>query len=379
MNQRAARFVAARNALLTAVGWIALLLYILACRPSRPSWSPDGSKLLVSYYDPNTDEADVVVFDRTTGATRTVFVRPNPSDEEHLIASQWHNDGEHSIVWYEEHGLLVLPTDSSAPMRLFDLPEEVEWAPFPIPQIGEDLYFSGDAVVKVDLATGETTSHETNREFLLYAGGNRVFYLAETDDGYEFGEVDQEELAFEPLFRLDDDDLERRGINDLVGYYIAFEPHGRRLALTGRSEHGTRIILCTEAGIDRVLTPQLSAETFVLGNIEWSPTRDILYAAAFTPTDLADVTQVSVAEIRVDGASAPLIPLLEMQAGLPDDDDAWDGLIQIALSPDGSRIAASTAHFGDDSLYEEDPAVFLVELEGTERTVTKFPLSSWER
>ena len=141
--------------------------------------------------------------------------------------------------------------------------------------------------------------------------------FVETDDGYEFGEVDQEELTFEPLFRLEGDDLERRGIGELVGYYVALAPRGRRLALTGRSEGGTRIVLCTEAGIDRVLAPQLSAETFVLGNIEWSSTREILYAAAFTPTDLADVTQVSVAEISVDGASSRLIPLLEIQDVLP--------------------------------------------------------------
>ena len=368
MNQRTPRFMNARNALLTAVGWIALLLYILAC---RPSWSPDGSKLLVPYYDPKTEEAGVALFDTTTGATKTVFVRPNSSSEEHAITSQWHNDGEHSIVWFEEHGLLVLPNDVSAPLRVYDLPAKVEWTPFPIPQIGENLYFSGDAVVKVDLVSGRFTSQKTDREFLLYAARNKIFYFADTEDGGELGEVDQEELMFEAFLRLDDVDLALRGIDELMGY-VAFEPNGQRLALTGSFENGTRIILCNQAGIEKVLTPSLAAERFILGNIEWSPNRDVLYAAAFTPTDVDNVTQFSVAEIDITTASARLIPLGRILEELPDDDDVWG--VQIALSPDGTRIASSLTLFDEDSLSEADRAVLFVELEDPERPVSKFPL-----
>jgi hypothetical protein len=73
------------------------LLYILAC---RPSWSPDGTKLLVSYYDPQTDEAGVAWLDRTTGITRSAFVRPDPDSGDEFIPVQWEEGGERAIVGF---------------------------------------------------------------------------------------------------------------------------------------------------------------------------------------------------------------------------------------------------------------------------------------
>ena len=180
MTQRTTRLVATRNVLLTAVGWIALLLYILAC---RPSWSPDGSKLLVSYYDPKTDEAGVAVLDRTTGNTRSVFSRPSEHFLSGIIPVQWDDAGEHAILWLKEEGeLLFLPINSSEPARTLELPEEVEWNGLPIPQLGGSLYFTGDALVKIDLVTGQVITREMYRTPRLFAGSNGIWYVAATHD-----------------------------------------------------------------------------------------------------------------------------------------------------------------------------------------------------
>ena len=204
------------------------------------------------------------------------------------------------------------------------------------------------------------------------------------------GRVDEDELTLEPLFRIEKKDLEQHGIDSLG--FVAFEPSGKQLAITGASERGIRIVLCDETGMQKVLTPQLSAE-YVLGNIEWSPTHDTIYAAAFSSTDVEEVIQFSVAELALDGTPARLIPLGRIQGTIAnsmveqrfDENDttpffpsAW--AFEIALTRDGSRIAASTAH-GDEDFFlavDGDRAVFLVELEDPERPVTKYPLSSWE-
>jgi hypothetical protein len=45
----------------------------------------------------------------------------------------------------------------------------------------------------------------------------------------------------------------------------------------------------------------------------------------------------------------------------------------IALSPDGSTIAATTAHLGEDKIKPADRGLFLVDLRGPGRKVTKIP------
>lgn len=368
---------ATRDVLLTAVGWIALLLYILAC---RPSWSPDGSKLLISYYDPSTDNAGVSLVELATGAARTVFIKSEaPSD--YVISAQWDQSGEYAILWSDEHELLLLPIDSTVPARVLKLPEDVEWTALPIPEVDGSLFFTGDAVAKIDIATGEVVSRETDLEPGLFVGPSGIFYVSKTYDevprdgrthfvtnGYEIGRVDERELTLQALFRIEQDYLDQADIEELG--YVAVEPSGRRLAFSGSSDAGAPIVLCGLEGIERVVWPALSADEFALGNIEWSSTAGVLYAAALTYEESEDVTQFSLAEISLDESSTRLIPLGRIQERVVDNFYA----LQIALSPDGSTIAASAAHFENDALSDADRALFLVELDDPERPITRIPL-----
>ena len=52
------------HVVLAVVGIGALTAYLVAC---RPAWSPDGSKLLFPYLNPETKEVAVALFDRETG------------------------------------------------------------------------------------------------------------------------------------------------------------------------------------------------------------------------------------------------------------------------------------------------------------------------
>ena len=133
-----------RNVAFTAVSLLALLAYLSACGPTRPSWSPDGSKLLYSYYNREAGEAGVALLDRASGTTRSIFTVSDPDEDagEHVINAQWEAGGERAIVLSEDEILLV-PLDSPEPRKRFELPSGAARTGLPIPEIAGSLYFGG--------------------------------------------------------------------------------------------------------------------------------------------------------------------------------------------------------------------------------------------
>ncbi|MFH1922739.1 MAG: hypothetical protein ABIP48_22985, partial [Planctomycetota bacterium] len=59
------------NIVLAVAGVGALLAYLVAC---RPSWSPDGTKLLFPCGE--GDVTGIVLLDKTTGESRLIFQVP---------------------------------------------------------------------------------------------------------------------------------------------------------------------------------------------------------------------------------------------------------------------------------------------------------------
>jgi len=380
MKRDVGRHTESRSAAFTIFGLLAFLLYSLAC---RPSWSPDGSKLLYSYYNSDTGEAGVALFDRATGTTRSIFVVPRPSYDR-LIPAQWETGGERAVVWPKGQELLLLPLESSKPAQPFELPEDVSARVLPIPEVAGNLYFSGGAVSKVDLRTGEVTSRETEKDPALYGGRDSVYYLAKlfepvsgSDDeervrGYEIGTLDLDELTLRPLFELDRKVLQTHGGDELF-WTVAFDPKGDRMALTLVGVTGASILVCSQAGLLETIMPELPFERYDLRGLQWSLDGKSLYAAVLSPDTSEDRTLFSVAEIPLRGAPPRLIRIAQINAEFNGRGCGYCGSLQIALSPDGSTLATSTALLEPEDIKEDDRALYLVDLTDPARKVTKFP------
>lgn len=371
--------------MLGIVGLLAWMAYILAC---RASWSPDSSKVLFPYYNPEADEAGVALYDRNTGETRSIFVRADASSNE-LIPVQWESDGARAIVWVEERQLLLLPIDSAKPARRFELPEDIEWQGTPYPEVGGNLYLGDETLIRLNLETGEVKSREleVGHDVVLFQGNNSVFYAKEVDTpedeseegegsgdgGIEIGELDPNGLTFQPLFVLKERDLAAHGVKE-VHALMELEPSGSRIAMIGQGEDRDFIILCTRAGLQKVVAPEFPVEQYRLGNLQWAPDGKTIYAVVLTPTGKKDETQYSLGEIPVDGGSSRLLPVTLIQADFPDEDNEPILALQIALSPDGATIATTTGPLDSSAIDREDRALYLVDVQDPERKVTKIPL-----
>src|SRR5438105_4563989 len=90
------------HVVLGIIGLAAWLLYVLACA----SWSPDSSKILFPYCDPETHQSGVALFDRNIGTVNSVFAQPIESctiGDYAPMKARWSSDGSHAIVtWFEE-------------------------------------------------------------------------------------------------------------------------------------------------------------------------------------------------------------------------------------------------------------------------------------
>ncbi len=384
--------------MLGIVGLLAWMAYILAC---RPSWSPDGSKVLFPYYNPEADEAGVALYDRNTGETRSIFVQSRRSGDR-LIPVQWESDGARAIIWAGGRQLLLLPIDSGKPARRFRLPEDIEWQGRPYPEVGGNLYLGDKTLTRLNLETGEVKSREleVDDDVVLFQGNNSVFYAKQVDTpedeseegegsgdgGIEIGELDLDGLTFQPLFELKERDLAAHGVKEVL-VFMDLEPSGSRIAMIGQGEDRDFIILCTRAGLQKVVAPEFPVEQYRLGNLQWAPDGKTIYAVVLTPTGKKYETQYSLGEIPVDGGSARLLPVTLIQDDFPGKDYDLIVTLQIALSPDGATIATTTGHLNSSSseasayfhrnyrdLYLEDRALYLVDVQDPGRKVTKVPL-----
>ncbi len=380
-----------RNELFTVVSLLALILCVSACLPSRPSWSPDGSKLLYSYYDPTAKESGVVLLDRASGATRSIFLVSEPDEDAGVIDAQWEAGGERVIV-LSTSGILLLPLNSPEPRERIELPRGAATiaTASPIPEIAGSLYFGGETLNKVDLRTGEVTSGETEETVMLYDAGDTVYYRATrfepTSDpkskrvfrAEEFGKLNLEDLTLLPLFELTKRELEEHGIDELSPFMAPYR-NGERMAVAGGGPTGALILIFSEAGLQETLVPKLPVEQYVLGHLDWSPDGETLYAAVFSPAKSSgfwifrgDRMMFSIAEIPM-GTAPPRLTTVARMSGKFDDWPHPYGT-RIAASPDGSALAASTVVFELGDVKEKDRAPYLVDLKDPMRPVTKFPL-----
>jgi hypothetical protein len=335
MNERKGLHV-----VLGIIGLAAWMFCILAC---RPSWSPDGSKILFPYVNPVTKEAGIAPSDRNTGAVKSIFVRPEPEkgwQSEFTPVAQWESGGSRAIVsWSEKRyrktkkknqgvpelspesilHILVIPVGSEGKTRHFKLPD-FESSLIPLPEVDGKLYLGGGgSFARLDLKTGRThfrsLGDERDISFFNRDAGHIVYSRdgPESSDDWEIGDLDRNNLTPHPLFVLKKAEVAHYGVKEPVGF-IAFERHGSRMAMTGKGQDEDKyfIMFLTDSGLQKVVAPELPAKVYQLGDLEWPSNGKTIYAMVVTPTEDEDL-QFSLGEIPADGGPARLDPIVRVK------------------------------------------------------------------
>ena len=378
------------HVILTLVGIAGLVLFILAC---RPSWSPDGRKVLYSYTDDGAKKSAVAVFDRKTRTSRVLFEWWDETDSgEKAPGVQWTKDGERVIVTiYEENGiqLLAIPVNAQKSYQAYTLKKMDEAAFLPFPEVGNKLFLmGGDLQVRVDLTTGAIFRKEfkEERDCVLYDAGNKVFYInrveaksaektkdkdaqkatKETPAAFEIGELDQNDLSLRPFLTLNLEDLKARGIGTLTGL-VDVHPKSLRMAASEDPLEGkpARVLVIGKGGIEQVLEVGIKEKPYELGNPQWSRDGKKIYVSALIHDQAKNTAEFAVAEVPLDGKATRIDRMEER----PKSDFGDDYLVnaQIALSPDDQMIAVTNGHQGD--VPPERRGLFLLDLSRPERPV----------
>jgi hypothetical protein len=365
-----------RNALsvvLGGIGILSLFLYLLAC---RPSWSPDGSRILFPIAD--STGSGVALADLRSGTVRLLFAEGAGADgrlSESVATVQWSRDGRQAIAVLmndknDVTRLAILPVEAGQPARLVGLEDGHLLTGYPLPERDGRVFLYGQGRAAVDLGTGRVTvarsGNGLDEEDVFADWGARVMYqhgTTEDQDGVEFGELGLDSLTLAPLMRLTQADLHAglaaAGLDSSstdMAAWLSPEPGGTRVALPVSTRLGPGIVVLGRGAPPRVLRP-LPARC-ALGNLEWSRDGRMLYAAVLTAVDRS-TGELCVGEIPLDGGRARLDALARVER-----DTSWDSgdgfFYQVALSPDGARIATTTAR--GRPLGQQDRALFLVDL-----------------
>ncbi len=368
-----------RDAALMLVGMVCLAAYVLACLPSRPAFSPDGSKILFSWVDSETGWFTAALYDRTGQDVETIFnFRVPGKPEEGLAMVRWDPDGKRAIVaWREKLGensiirVMVLPLGSKNPTRHFLVPVDkellLESLVIPPPLLHGQLFLGGKTSVRrLDLQTGDIKTQDFGEELdglVLVENRDQVYYLSKSKGApsvFEIGNIDKDTLARIPTLRLEEKDVGK------ISGFFAILKDGSRIAVVSELPlrppftdtlrgiliyHGNylerAIWLGSQPGMD-------------LLNSEWSPDGTVVYTAFVKKLSSEGEYDDGILEVPLNGTSLREIPLIPQRKK-----DGFD--FQIAVSPDGKTIAAFKV---------QDLALYLIDLASSDRKVTRIPVPS---
>ncbi|MHC4548019.1 MAG: WD40 repeat domain-containing protein [Planctomycetota bacterium] len=356
-----------RNALLSSVGLVALAAYILAC---RPSFSPDGSKLLVPVVFDKT--ISVAVHDLKTGEARWLC-EGLPFGSDFGVAAAWLPDGKRAVVIWLAEGekkedelrVMVLPAAGGKPSGVWKLAADEEAAlalVIPPPVLGHHLFLGGKRLQRLDLGSGEVKTVPTEGQIHPVGHGTALHYIRakDTESGkvYEVGTLDGASLDRKPILGL------RAKEHGEISPFFAISKDGSRLALVSADEEPGKILIYRGQKLEKTIPLGKKGQKRSLGNVEWSPDGQTFYLA------FAASKRLGVLEVSAGTAALREIPFFESR----EDADEAVLFFQIALSPDGKMLAGSSGCFDPKKLAPGERALWLLDLAGKERKVRKVAL-----
>lgn len=341
------------------------------CASCEEKVSPDGRRILIPSFDSESKRVAVLLYDRDTKKISRIFEVPALGTDKggNAISVTWTADGKQGVaVWSQADDKLmvaVLPLGIAAPTRLFDVSTKGREAAaslmLPPPIVGRHLFLGGESISRLDLETGETTTAGIESEVIyLEKHRNQILYVCGKDKTGEVGTLDPERLTRKPLFQFKAD-------NNGGGPFLAVTKDGLKIALVTGEEKEPRIAIYQGSELVREIAVGSESSPITLRNIFWSADEKTIYTAGFRErTNDSGGLQFELCEIPVGGNPMRETPLFELPGSLL---DSMACMLQIALSPDGKTLAASSA------LAEEaGHALYLVDMTSSKRKVTKIPI-----
>jgi len=372
------------SSILAAFAAVSLLVYVLAC---ATSFSPDDRQVLYPTLDPRSGATGVAVYDRKTGRSETLFTAlaaDNATNQQPvLLRAEWLPDGKHILIasTMKNKGLdlLVLPRGVPEPLRHFSLPETDKddaalGLEFPFAISGSQLFINGDGrnPLRLDLISGETAGGEkATNEVCAFPSpdGKTIIGLRDrkAEGGMEFGTVDPQTVEFKSLGQA--------GTNLSEGTVPAFSPADGRLICIDKN--GAQLQLQVGKNGQMAFTRKLD---FHNGKLQTGPflelARDGKSVLTAYCADSGATTNAEYGLLEIPLSDAPLrfTPLFHGTRA----EDAEMLFAQPSLSHDGKTWAIGTAflYLQNESLGPEDCALFLVDLSGSDRPVTKVPIAT---
>ena len=372
-----------------------LVLFILAC---RPSWSPDGQRVLYSYWDTAANETGVAVFDRKTHTSRVIWVNSDATQSgKRSVLAQWSLDGTQAILTIATDNsadVLLLPIRSQKPTRRYTLNNLGASAYLPAPQVGNYLFLGRqNSMLRLDLENGEVLEGESRKELdsdfglVPFELNHKIMYLAnikkepapaakkeaadsqeEHPGNLELGEVDAKDLSLHTTLTLTETDLKAKGIGSITGF-LDVEPKSGRIALLTEQLKGTALLVLGPEGIVKIVEAGQKTKEDAYGNLQWSRDGKLIYVTALLQIAETARTQFAVVEVPLDGTSPRIDQILEGPKTEFDEELLDYG--QIALSPDGKLIAVSNGY--NEKVGPEKRGIFLLDVSQPGRPVSFYP------
>ena len=313
-----------------------------------------------------------------------MYATPFRKDAKHssggpvVFRPQWTADGRTIVAaWGNSDGgienIAALPFGRPGVTRFIALNDENDASlTYPLALTNDQLFLSAksDALISIDLLTGQLTTHPMPKEVHLLPDptSDRLGYIAEhnaEDNTSEFGLFEPRSLTLKPLMTF------KTG-SDFIP--IAICPGELRVAFIEKSS----TLVVVDRGREQLRKDlKKSNEDLGIGNLIFSPKGDMLYASFQMKADGSDHVSYGFLEIPVPGGEVRRMTLIP-EAPKP----ANDQLIyyfQVSVSHDGQTLAAASTYLagkGDDGrqLMPQDCALFLVDLKKPQRNVIRIPI-----
>jgi WD40 repeat protein len=373
------------RALHIVLGLIAIAGFFLFITACMPSWSPDGSQLVFDYWDPDSKDFGIALYDVASGKATSIYTYHPKSKSEARVSAQWKDDGRTILVFVSDDGA---PDEEKSFLTEIapngDLVRTIKFhthEPYfsPVAEVRGFLYLWGDHPLKVDLSSGESTEiPDFSNAYFFRAADQPLFLIngnAENEKTvFAIGSLEPNKLSEDNYVSFEIPNHSDSEIDSFIPP-PAIDPSGRIAFPVARKDDTYFIAICDQHGLLRTIDPKLDPNS-KLGNLQWSPDGASLYAGVLGSVK-KDVSVWSIAEINAEtGEISRMIPLSQMDASHDDLDTAFFHFFPVLISPDGRTLATNLAGAPDKSISESDRALYLIDLGSDKAKVTKIPYPS---